>query len=420
MSILKRNYPPATALINAKKLGKNKAIELVKAIGLREYGVYNNRFVADEWGDFESGSQKPEKILGALNNSDTEYMLLEVIRENTSAVIEGLAIAAYLSGANAVEVVLPYEGKDLTEKVCEAFKDFDLAFSISYGMVNVRAVGNSIIHHFETSAAITALFEDSCSYMKTAVAAVKKYGDTIDKAVEFPYGKTIAEIAGIDENAGIKAIAVGSTLYGVSAFSLVVDEVFPLENGVITLYDSKCCIADQAEKAALEVRKTGCGKCTFCREGAIQIHTMFKNITGAKGKATDIGMIKEIGEAMRFSSLCSIGLTGANFALSSLQSFGDEVEAHIRRKKCPAESCSAFMNVYIAPSICDGCGDCLDVCEADCIEGKPGFIHMIDEFDCTKCGKCIEVCRQKAIIKTKGRIPKLPERLTRVGKFNKR
>ena len=61
----------------------------------------------------------------------------------------------------------------------------------------------------------------------------------------------------------------------------------------------------------------------------------------------------------------------------------------------------------------------MDVCPAECIEGKPNFIHMIDEFDCTKCGKCIEVCEEEAIVKTAGKLPKLPNRLIKVGKFKK-
>lgn len=38
--------------------------------------------------------------------------------------------------------------------------------------------------------------------------------------------------------------------------------------------------------------------------------------------------------------------------------------------------------------------------------GKSGYIHMIDEFECTKCGKCISACENDAIIQTNGRLPK--------------
>ena len=79
--------------------------------------------------------------------------------------------------------------------------------------------------------------------------------------------------------------------------------------------------------------------------------------------------------------------------------------------------CSAFTSIYIDPSLCQGCEDCVDVCPEDCIEGKAGYIHMIDDFDCTKCGKCIDACDYDAIVRSSGRVPKLPSRLTKCGKF---
>ena len=100
-----------------------------------------------------------------------------------------------------------------------------------------------------------------------------------------------------------------------------------------------------------------------------------------------------------------------------MELFMDEYDDHVKRKKCKNGVCSAFMSIYIDPSLCTGCEDCVDVCPAECIEGKAGFIHMIDSFDCTKCGKCIAECEEEAIIQTTGRVPKLPSRLIKCGKF---
>ena len=85
----------------------------------------------------------------------------------------------------------------------------------------------------------------------------------------------------------------------------------------------------------------------------------------------------------------------------------------------PAGVCAAFVHIYIDPLKCTGCCDCADVCPEGCIEGKAKFIHMIDEFECTKCGKCVEACEEEAIVLTAGKLPKLPSRLTKVGKFKK-
>ncbi|MFQ7549038.1 MAG: 4Fe-4S dicluster domain-containing protein [Blautia marasmi] len=75
--------------------------------------------------------------------------------------------------------------------------------------------------------------------------------------------------------------------------------------------------------------------------------------------------------------------------------------------------------MYIDPQKCMGCGKCQETCEGSYIEGLNGYIHMIEDTDCTKCGKCIGACPESAIISTTGRVPGLPDRLTKVGRFKR-
>lgn len=417
MGILTSSCPPLTALNRARQLDKSGIIQTVKKAGIKEYGGIDRQDAAEKWELASINQLKPEQIIGALSNNDTEHMLLAIVRENTPAVLEGLAIAAYVTGADAIEIAMPKEDAALREKILATAEECRIALKVTVGIVDVLAAKNSIIHHFETAAAIAALFQDKAAYTKTTVVAVKKAGHAAGKAFEIPYGKTIFEVVGAENNEGIKAIGIGTKVYQPSAFDLVIDESFPLENGVITLFDTKCCMVDQAKQAVLAVREQSCGKCTFCREGAVQIHTILEEITEGKGKTTDKELLEEIAEAMPYSCLCSLGQTGAVFPLGVLRHFAAEVEAHYRRKTCPAEVCQAFVAIYINPLTCAGCGQCLAGCPEECIEGRPGFIHMIDEFDCTKCGKCISACPNGSVLKTTGRLPKLPERLTRVGRF---
>ena len=65
---------------------------------------------------------------------------------------------------------------------------------------------------------------------------------------------------------------------------------------------SKCCMIHETEEVLLAERKQSCGKCTFCREGLIQLHTMVKEITEGQGKKEFTDMMEEIGEAMTFST----------------------------------------------------------------------------------------------------------------------
>lgn len=46
---------------------------------------------------------------------------------------------------------------------------------------------------------------------------------------------------------------------------------------------------------------------------------------------------------------------------------------------------------------CDGCGECIKVCQFDAITGNPGQRHTVDKEKCIGCGRCFEVCPIKAI-----------------------
>ena len=154
-----------------------------------------------------------------------------------------------------------------------------------------------------------------------------------------------------------------------------------------------------------------------CREGLFQLQDRQKEITEGRGKADFVDLTKEIGEAMIYSTNCTMGEVSSKIALSAVNLFPDIYEAHIKKKKC--DICFSAETIYVDPKLCSGCGECMDVCPLDCIEGRPKYIHMIDDMTCNKCGKCIEVCEEQAIVKTGGKVPKLPNRLTKVGRFKK-
>jgi len=122
----------------------------------------------------------------------------------------------------------------------------------------------------------------------------------------------------------------------------------------------------------------------------------------------DIDQIKEISETMRRASLCALGQTTPNPALSIINYFQDELLAHIRDKKCPAGKCKNLLEFKVVRELCVGCGLCAKKCPADAIfiedceplEGKKRPPYYIDQSKCVKCGECIPACGKfKAIIK---------------------
>ena len=389
----------------------NKTDVFVKASELREFGVYNQPLM-DMWvkvAEERADQDTPICAVAALNNADTDHALLALLREYPSEILEGLCHVAVAVDAEEKILVLPEGQEALGEELaalCEEHKVW-----IEYGIVNVRQYRGSAIHHFETLLALAQTVNGT--YEPSTYVAVKKDGK-VGELKKVAYGTTVADIIGETD---IHSFALGRKLYKPESLSMTIEADTNLGSGVITVYPTSCCIVSETEKVLMASRQQSCGKCTFCREGLIQLHTMVKEITEGKGKKEYMDMITEIGEAMVFSTPCSMGQTGSQFTLSSMELFLDEYDDHTKRRKCKNNVCSAFMNIYIDPNACTGCEDCVDVCPVDCIEGKSGFIHMIDSFECTKCGKCIEACDEDAIIQTSGRVPKLPSRLIKCGKF---
>lgn len=383
-----------------------------KAAALREFGVYNEPITA-RWNkviEERELQDTPICAVAALNNADTDKALLELLRRYPREILDGLCLAAAAVDAEGKVLVLPEGCEALGQELAPLCEELGVA--VEYGIVNVRKYRGSALHHVETLLALAQAVAGS--YEPGTYMAVKKDGK-VGELKKIAYGTTVADIVGSTD--GVRAFAIGRKLYAPDSFSMAIEADTNIGNGVITLYADTCCLICEAEKVLLGCRNQSCGKCTFCREGLIQLHTITKEITEGKAKKEMVDMLTEIGEAMTFSCPCSVGQTGSQFTLSSLALFMDEYDDHIKRKKCKNNVCSAFMNIYIDPSLCTGCEDCVDVCPAECIEGKYGFIHMIDTFDCTKCGKCIAACEEEAIIQTTGRVPKLPSRLIKCGKF---
>ena len=380
-----------------------------KAGQLREFGVYNEP-LTQRWQRVEEErwlQDTPICAVAGLNNMDTDGALLELLRQNPQDVMAGLELAAIAVNAEGKVLVLPEEEKALGESLAELAARYGV--ELEYGMVNARQYRGSAVHHIETMIALAQTVEGR--YQPGTWVAVRKGGQTGPlRRVE--YGATVADVLGEDAQ-GLRAFALGRALYAAGSLGMAIQPDTNLGNGVITLYPDSCCIIHEAEQVLLDERQRSCGKCTFCREGLIQLHTMTKEITQGKGKGEYLEMMEEIGQAMVFSTPCSVGQTGSRFTLDAMSLFAEEYEDHIKRRKCKNNVCSA----YIDPSLCQGCEDCVDVCPEDCIEGKAGYIHMIDDFDCTKCGKCIDACDYDAIVRSSGRVPKLPSRLTKCGKF---
>jgi len=230
--------------------------------------------------------------------------------------------------------------------------------------------------------------------------------------VEVPMGTTMREIVykiggGIRKGKKFKALQTGGPSGGcISEEDLDLEITFEnlhaagsmMGSGGMIVVDEDDCMVDLAKFYLDFTVEESCGKCTPCRIGNSRMYEILDRMSKGQGNEGDIQELKELGQTIKNSSLCGLGMSAPNPVLSTIDRFLAEYEAHVIDKKCPAGACKDLSRYVIIPEKCIGCTLCKRVCAVDCISGELKKPHVIDLEKCIKCGACIERCKPKAIV----------------------
>ncbi len=71
----------------------------------------------------------------------------------------------------------------------------------------------------------------------------------------------------------------------------------------------------------------------------MQMAEILTDMTEGRGKAHDIDLLLELGEGLRLGAQCDLGRTAGNPALTAVGYFREELEAHIKERRCQARVC---------------------------------------------------------------------------------
>lgn len=233
--------------------------------------------------------------------------------------------------------------------------------------------------------------------------------------VEVPMGMKLTEIiykigGGIPGGKKIKGVQTGGPSGGIIPekylnTSIDFDELTKLGSmmgsGSIIVIDEDTCAVDLARYFVDFLCDESCGKCLPCREGLKRMREILDGIVAGRGSEEDMDVLQEIAGLMKTASLCALGRTAVNPVLSTIRHFGDEYEAHIKEKRCPALSCKPLISYFIQPDICIECRLCRESCPQGAIDGAAKEVPVINQSRCTKCGVCFEVCPSKVRAVTK-------------------
>jgi NADH-quinone oxidoreductase subunit F len=228
---------------------------------------------------------------------------------------------------------------------------------------------------------------------------------------EVPMGTTIHDLVfkiggGIKDGREFKAVQCGGPSGGCIPASLdhtpVDFESIPatgaiMGSGGLVVLDDKSCMVEIARFFLEFTQSESCGKCTFCRIGTLRMLEILTRITMGEGEPEDIDKLEELGKQIMEASLCGLGQSAPNPALTTIRYYRDEYDAHITDKSCPAGGCSALVDFFIDEEKCTGCTLCLKKCPVEAISGEPKKKHTIDNEKCVRCSQCITSCKFEAI-----------------------
>ena len=279
----------------------------------------------------------------------------------------------------------------------------------------------TIINNVETLANIPQILQKGADWFKKIGAP----GNTGTKVfaltgkinnvglVEVPMGITIHDIVykiggGMRGGKKFKALQTGGPSGGcISEEDIGIEITFEnlqkagsmMGSGGIVVMDEDDCMVDIAKFYLDFTVEESCGKCTPCRVGNTRMYEILDGISKGKGTLDDLKKLKELGETIKATSLCGLGMSAPNPVLSTLERFRDEYLAHVVDKKCPAGACKDLINYVIIAEKCIACTLCKKVCPVDCIAGERKVVHTIDQEKCIKCGACEDKCPKDAIVR---------------------
>ncbi|MBC8418061.1 MAG: FAD-dependent oxidoreductase [Pseudomonadota bacterium] len=114
-------------------------------------------------------------------------------------------------------------------------------------------------------------------------------------------------------------------------------------SGGMVVMDENNCMVEIARFFLSFTQSESCGKCAPCRLGTTQLLEILTRITQGNGRIEDIQTIKDLGETIMDASLCGLGQTAPKPALSTLEYFLKEYEAHILDHRCAGATCDAMV-----------------------------------------------------------------------------
>ncbi len=217
----------------------------------------------------------------------------------------------------------------------------------------------TLINNIETFANVPAVFQSSPEKWHGGTGTEESRGSKVMTlagnivhryTIEVPFGTTLCNIiteigGGVADGNRLKAVQFGGptgAFFAADSLDTPIDyetmekAAAIIGSGTVEVFSSDSCAVEMVREVIHYLQTQSCGKCVFCREGIYQMYDILKDISGNTGRPDDLDLLVELSEAMKTGSICGLGSTAPNPVLSSISLFGDDYDAHIKDKRCPA------------------------------------------------------------------------------------
>ena len=155
---------------------------------------------------------------------------------------------------------------------------------------------------------------------------------------EVPFGTTLGELLDLagGVSGGRGADQIQTILLGGAAGTFVAPSALDtpltfegtraigaaLGSGVVMVFDRSVNLVDILRRIAAFFRDESCGQCVPCRVGTVRQEELLARLAAGRPNGTvgdELGLLREIGQAMRDASICGLGQTASSAIESALR-----------------------------------------------------------------------------------------------------
>jgi NADH-quinone oxidoreductase subunit F len=273
----------------------------------------------------------------------------------------------------------------------------------------------TVINNVKTLACVPPIIERGAEWFRSigtadspGTAVFSVVGDvTHPGLVEIPMGTTLRALifdvcGGIPNRRAFKAVQIGGPSGGCLSEAFL-DTAIDFDSlkaagammgsGGMVVMDQDTCMVDVARYFLDFTQNESCGQCTFCRIGTRHLRNILERICCGRGRPSDLPLLEQLGGEVKNGSLCGLGRTAPNPALTSLAYFANEYDAHVNEGRCPGLVCRPLTAFTIDLEACArGCDACVGCCPVDAVFTTRNRKKGIDQELCVKCGECLVAC----------------------------